>query len=325
MNSVNAKSSAKRGLSFTASQLKQWHWNEHRSMTDIAKQFGVSVAAIGYWFQKLHVQHRSNLQEVLFEPTPALSYVVGCLLGDGCVRQNDSRCGQWEIRLQVTDMIFAEHFQQAVQLLGINCGFIQLKAPSNPKWNIVYLAYANSMTFGQWWKENGRIGVARIAATFPEHFVRGFYESEGTISIHKSRLRLSICNTDSSLIHTIHSVIPESIRSSLAKYGPYQMGNKARWDISIWNQLDIKRFLAWIMPCIKTDPRGHANAEPSRSRNASEGVENTKAIQDRITSRPPSSNGGCAAPGARPFAKTYSDPTGNRRSMAEMPMPNNRS
>jgi hypothetical protein len=89
-----------------------------------------------------------------------------------------------------------------------------------------------------------------------------------------------MCNTDYGLIKIIRKAMPLTIRASMLKFGPYQMRTKARWDICINNHLDIKRFLAWIMPCIKTTPRGQANTEPSRIRDGAEGVENTKAIQN---------------------------------------------
>lgn len=54
VNSVNAKrpSSAKKGLSFTAEQLKQLHWREGLSLTQIGALYGVSCAAIEYWIPR---------------------------------------------------------------------------------------------------------------------------------------------------------------------------------------------------------------------------------------------------------------------------------
>lgn len=320
VNSVDAKSSAKRGLSFTAKQLKQWHWNEGMSLSEIGKMHGVSCAAIGYWFQKLHIQHRSNLQEVLFEPSPALSYVIGVILGDGCVYHNKSRNNQWTIRLQVTDRVFAEHFRDAIKLVGINCNVLTVKS-HNPKWSDKYLAYSDSRTFGEWWTNTGRIGAAEFAAQFPDSFVRGFYEAEGTIKNHRGRLELSICNTDGSLMKLVRSIIPQSIRCSLLQFGPYKPGTKARWDLCINNQLDIKRFLAWTLPCMKTSPRGHANTEPILDRNIKAGVENTKAIQTGWQVGHRGAILECAAPSTLPSVKMYSDLAGNRKSRVQSTLP----
>jgi hypothetical protein len=280
VNSVDAKTSAKRGLSFTAAQLQKWHWNDGESMQAIAIRHGVSTAAMGYWFQKLHVQHRSNLKEVLFEASPALSYVSGCLLGDGCVRQNPDRHRHWEIRFQVTDKVFAEHFSAAMSLIGIHCG-ITLRKSKVPNRKDVYLAYAYSQTFGEWWYDLGRSGVAKFSvAYFPDHFVRGFYEAEGCIALHRGRFELAMCNTDEGLIKAVDGAIPKNIRRSLIRTESRNPKWNPHWILAINNSLDIKRFLAWTMPCMKTAPRGYANTEPSRSRNGSEGVENTKAIQN---------------------------------------------
>lgn len=256
-NTTDAKSSAKRGLTFTASQLQQWHWNEGKSMKHIAAQHGVSIPAIGYWFQKLDVKHRSNLQEVLFEPSPTLSYVIGVILGDGCVHWSKARNNSCSVRLNVTDEEFAKSFQKHIKLLGINCAVLHQKS-KNPKWADTYLASANSNAFGGFWSEMGREGCAEYALRYPEHFVRGFYEAEGSIKLHRGRLELAITNTDEKLISRVHGAIPTTIKTSLLKFGPYNAGTKARWDICINNQLDIKRFLAWTTPCIKTAPRGQA-------------------------------------------------------------------
>ncbi len=211
-NSSDVKSSAKKGLTFTASQLKQWHWNEGKSMKHIAEQHGVSIPAIGYWFQKLNVKHRSNLQEVLFEPSPALAYVIGVILGDGCVHLAKARNNSCSVRLNVTDEKFAKSFQKHIQLLGINCAVLHQKS-KNPKWADTYLASANSNAFGGFWAELGRDGVAEFACRYPEHFVRGFYEAEGTIKWHRGRPELAITNTDEKLIRTVHEAIPKTIKT----------------------------------------------------------------------------------------------------------------
>lgn len=277
VNSVDAKSSAKRGLKFTAKQLQQLHWNEGVSMLEIGKRYDVSGAAICYWFKKLGVQHRSNLRTVLFEPSPALSYVIGCILGDGCVNERKQPKGT-TIRLQVKDLEFAESFAAAIRLIGIRCSVIPLRV-RNKKHSPLFLAYSYSNQFGKWWQEIGRDGAAKFARAFPADFVRGFYEAEGTIKFHRNRLEMGITNTDEKLIKSVESCIPSGIRRTVLKFGPYMAGRKARYDICINNQLDIKRFLAWTMPCIKRQPR-NANTEPMLLRDGEPGVENTKAIQN---------------------------------------------
>ena len=70
-------SSAKKGLVFTATQLKQLHWIEGLTEVDIGQRFGVSGAAIHWWMKKLDVCGRQKVNNLLFEASPALSYLLG--------------------------------------------------------------------------------------------------------------------------------------------------------------------------------------------------------------------------------------------------------
>lgn len=281
MNSVKAKSSRKRGLKFTAMQLERWHWRDGKSMSDIAREYGVSPEAISYQYKKLGVKTRSKLQELLFEPSPALSYVIGVLFGDGCVYRNPARNGGCEIKLNVTDRVFALSFSKALNLIGVRSNTLAERASNNPKWKATNLTYGNSKSFYEWWEGHDDQFLIGEAAVFPQDFVRGMYESEGSIKWHHGRLEISISNTDLNLLGVVKDEIQiRGIRCGWFNKKRSQPHHKDSAEITITNALDVKRFLAWTMPCIKIQPRGQANTEPSRNGNIVEGVENTKAIQN---------------------------------------------
>lgn len=286
VNSVDAKrpSSAKKGLSFTAEQLKQLHWVEGLSETEIGKRYGVSCAAIHWWCKKLGVDGRSRVSNLLFESSPALSYMLGCILGDGCVYlRADER---YTVRFAVCDVRLAEEFAQTARLLGFNCNKLIRSKGAGENCRDRWLAYFYSNEFGKWYEELGMQGRLDVASKFPAQFVRGFYESEGSLVRHKGILELSMVDThnDGMLIHFVKSVLPAGTESKVYTFQSKDEGRKLRYTLGVFRQLDVARFLAWTMPCIKTRPRleeePQANTEPIRDRDAAAGVENTKALQN---------------------------------------------
>ena len=286
VNSVDTKrpSSAKKGLSFTAEQLQKLHWVDGLSETQIGARYGVSCAAIHWWCKKLGVSGRKDVKHLFFEPSPALSYVLGCVLGDGCVYlRKDNR---YTVRFAVTDRALAEEFAKAARLVGFKCDKITRCKPAEEHHKTIWLVCLYSNDFGAWYENLGIMGRLEVGLKFPANFVRGFYESEGSIVRHRNCLELSIIDThhDGLIIKSIKDVIPLGIEAKTYKFLAKEKGFRDRHVLAIYRQLDVARFLAWTMPCIKTVPRPEeepqVNTEPILDRDVEAGVENTKAIQN---------------------------------------------
>lgn len=286
VNSVDAKpsSSARKGLSFTAEQLQKLHWIDGLSEKQIGAMYGVSCAAINWWCKKLGVSGRRKVKQLLFEPSPALSYILGCILGDGCVYLRKDR--RYTVRFSVCDRVLAEEFAKAARLVGFGCNKITRCKPSEEYHRALWLVCLYSDDFGVWYEKLGMKGRLETGLKFPANFVRGFYESEGTIVRHRERVELSITDThhEGLLINAIKDVLPNGIEAKTYRFAPREAGLQARHVLAIYRQLDVARFLAWVMPCIKVVPRPEeatqANTEPILGRDAEAGVENTKAIQN---------------------------------------------
>lgn len=251
-NSEKMKSSAKRGLSFTADMLQTWHWDEGLSVTEIGRRHGVSPAAIGYWMKKLGVTHRVKLQDVLFEPSPTLAYIYGVIHGDGCLYKNKANGGQ-VIRLSVIDRGFAESFRDALIIVGIRAKTIQVPGQNGhkPQW----LTYATSKAFhGKWDQQSPEERLAFSLNAYPADFIRGLYESEGTVKFHRGRVELAIYNTNVYMQDAVIRVLRN--RGYEAKRFIMKLeSGKSFVHISLYRSLDIKRFFAWVRPCVKFQPR----------------------------------------------------------------------
>lgn len=292
MKSVDAKrSSAKKNLVFTIDQLKKLHWIDGLSETQIGAKYGVSCAAINYWMRKFGLSGRKHVDNLLFEPSPALSYVLGAILGDGCVYRRKK--GNYTIRLQVCDKVFAKKFSDAVKLIGFKPGKLIQEKAKEKGWRDKWLSYFYSDAFGNWYTSMTLNDRIELGMKFPDAFVRGFYESEGTLVRHHGRLELHIYDThaDGLIIYSIQKNLPHGIVSHI--FHRHIDNGGICYMLSITRDLDVRRFLAWTMPCMKTVPRAEddndysieaddtqANTEAILDRNAEAAVENTKAAQN---------------------------------------------
>jgi len=276
VNSGDAKTSAKKGLKFTREQLIDLHWTQGLSMTDIGRQFGVTPQAVKYWLNHFGIEHRARLQDVLFEASPTLSYVFGVLHGDGCLYVHPTTKHHY-ILLAVIDKPFAESFQRALQILGIRAGLIPLKARGNsaPQWK----TYASSRKFHELWNSMNSLDRLSFGMKYPSDFIRGVYESEGSVKLHRGSLEACIYSTN--------IIMQEMIMDALKTHGfaprwfERNLESGKRFVVvQLHRSLEIKRFIAWIVPCIKFQPRqSNANPEPSQDGDILEGVESTKDDQ----------------------------------------------
>ena len=144
-----------------------------------------------------------------------LAYVIGVLLGDGCVYR--MKCTNnythkngvsWRIELQVTDREFAERF-------AYSCGMI-LKRPERRRVKVlgpmkrkrpgkqVYRVCVASLSFGEWWKHLSNSEKLKFAIANPANFLRGLYDSEGNLSYNgKSKMpmaRIFTCSKNTATI-----------------------------------------------------------------------------------------------------------------------------
>lgn len=275
MNSVNAKSSAKKGLKFSQQDLEYLHWNQGMSLTDIGKQYGVSPQAIRYWMQKFGIEHRSLKQTVLFESSPALSYVIGVLHGDGFLYRNPAS-NQHLVILSVIDRPFADAFARALNCLGLRAPIIALPARNNskPQWKV----YATSKEFHELWEKLSPDERLDLGMEYPADFLRGVYDSEGSVKWHRTTLELAIYSTNIAMQHRIEKALED--HGFAPKWHERRLeSDKLFAQVQLLRSLEIKRFMAWVMPTIKIVPRGDANTEPSQDGDILEGVETTNADQ----------------------------------------------
>lgn len=280
VNTERSKSSARKGLHFTKDELINLHWVKGLSLTEIGRKYGVSGAAIEYWTTKLGIEHRSQLQDVLFEPSPTLSYVFGVLHGDGFLYHHPTSNHHY-ILMSITDRIFGESFQRALRILGLRAHMIPLKPNKarpneKPQWRV----YASSRKFHELW--NGLTSAERLewGMNYPADFIRGVYESEGSLKYHRTTLELSIYNTNKEMQSAIYRCLSE-MGLTVKWYERTLKSGKTFVNLALNRSLEIRRFLAWIAPVFKYQPRGPRDLEPSKDSDSLNDEAFTKAIRSR--------------------------------------------
>ena len=276
VNSVKANS-RKKGLCFTKEQLSELYFDRNMDLVEIGEMYGVSSSAILYWVKKLGINYRRRLQEILDFPSPALSYILGVLHGDGFIYTGG---GRRQIILSVTDQEFALSFARALNIIGINTFTIPIK-PQHDGWKTQYKTVGESLRFIEYF--NSLLVEERIKAgmMFPVDFIRGVYESEGSVKYHKGRLELSIYTTSEILRNVLTAHLKTSCYS-VKNFSRILESGKTFYYVSLYKEFEIKKFMTFINPCIKYKPRSaYANTEPSLDSNIEKGVESTKAIRNK--------------------------------------------
>jgi intein-encoded DNA endonuclease-like protein len=171
----------------------------------IEQEYGIRLAksTLGYWIrgQRDPYNGRYIPSLDLLEPSEELAYVIGVILGDGCVwKKGDNK---YAIGLQANDKEFVKKFATCLaKVLGrkpIKVGRVRLKL--NGEIYTRYYALAVSKTLYELLRKP--IDLQRINK-YIEHcprciaaFLRGLFDSEGVVTKHRE---IRLVNTDYELL-----------------------------------------------------------------------------------------------------------------------------
>ncbi len=163
---------------------KKLYYDKELSRKDIANAFGFSEGQVKYWRRKLGLPVRCFRRlvryKLKFPTSPSLVYILGVMLGDGFLQKRITSHGtQFMVRLRTTEEPFAKSFCHHLRALGMNA-YIK-NNPSEPR---VYVTIAYCKAFYEWYSRLSLMDIEEIAKKYPKEFLRGFYESEGWVSVN---------------------------------------------------------------------------------------------------------------------------------------------
>ncbi|MEW6498344.1 MAG: LAGLIDADG family homing endonuclease [Cyanobacteriota bacterium] len=233
--------------------------NEERwGYVRIARELRINSSAVRHWLHE-GVKPRYRHDPPNLEPSPALGYVIGVLLGDGCVYKK-RRSPHRVLKLRVTSEIFANSFAEALRKLGFHAkrNFVPSKEPKRKN---SYEVYAYSLFFYEWWqgfKARFPSSLFRILKN-KEHklaFLRGFYESEGTTRTiergTKSYRYIRMVNTGLPLVRTVKAILEElGYHPWLYMSRPPASKWKALYALGLSRQVEVQKFIDEVSPVIK--------------------------------------------------------------------------
>jgi len=250
----------------TKEELQRLYYDEELSLNEIARLYGVSRTTVIRWmnrhgikrrnkreatklFYRKHPEVKEKISEKARKPinlssSKALAYILGVLLGDGCVYKDS----KWRhvIKLRVTDKAFAESFMRALREIGLNSrlDIEQRKGYSRE----VYVVRAFSASFYDFYSSLSLEDIRKLVSGYELDFVRGFYESEGSIGRRvDGRPRIRITNNDLELLRLVKDFMEDlGIRCFI-----YSHSNGRAFVLEITGRSRVRKFLDMVKPHIK--------------------------------------------------------------------------
>lgn len=201
------------------------------------------------------------------EPSEDLVYTLGVLKGDGHV--GNYKTAKYAIILRCVSKAFDDSFVGALQRLGLH-PYTWLQ-PESKKRQSQFFTTARSKIFFNWYKELTLKQIEEMLCqdkNYARCFIRGFYESEGSLVLAKyyyvngeRRERktlprtISMVNTDKELLLMVKRLLERlgykigEFRKGTDGLGSYRKNPFYR--LKIWRKKEVARFLKEIKPCIK--------------------------------------------------------------------------
>ncbi len=187
-------------------------------------------------------------------PSPTLAYVIGVVLGDGSVSKSG---GSYHISLTVKDFSFACSFSNALRTLGLNPFEFQKIGSIYNETGVYHKVEAKSKILYALLKE-AKSNLSSIEPYLKSDelkiaFLKGFYESEGSLSFRTDGVRpkrypmLQLYNRDKKKLNLVFAFL-KCLGFSPKLYF-YEWSNYGR--VSITKGIDVYRFLGMTNPCIR--------------------------------------------------------------------------
>ncbi len=231
------------------------------STIEIAKKYGCSQWTIWDLMRKYNLKRRAandyhkwkevaNLIKPNFNDLQTISYVVGTILGDGWTYRNKYT---YFIGLEVKDKLFCGEFQNALIKLNLNA---KISYSKNKTWRTI----ATSKLFYNWFNSLTLQDIKNIAIKYTIEFLKGFYESEGSLFISKNKKGkyvyyypyLVIANTNKDLIYlTAYLLFNLGFNPRINLRKPRIKRYRPIWALTISKKENIKKFIDLVKPCIK--------------------------------------------------------------------------
>ena len=229
--------------------------NEGMEVSEIARILGINRGAVISWIRQ---NKRPRLNNVGADLTPSfeLAYLLGVVLGDGCLSVNKKKY-KYVVVLSAKDRDFVESFQKALSKI---VGRIP-KIYFDRKRGSWFCSIHNKILFNYLYRSFKE--HSELIEKYPEAFLKGIFDSEGSVNKRKSsknsyRWTLAIDNTDIELLNLCKDLLDkhfgifsciglQSKKGSIVKFGDRETKrNKDVFRLTIGRKEDVKKFAEHI-------------------------------------------------------------------------------
>ncbi len=176
-------------------------------------------------------------------PSQDMSYLLGVLKGDGYVTKSGY---QYHVCLQSISKNFVSSFETSLKNIGLHPCKIYRDGRG------IYHSVACSLQFVDFYKNLKLRDLKQLIIGYQRHFIRGLYESEGSLFIkgQTNKFELVIVNSDLELLQIVKRYLfYKNIGSHIGKRG-VTVNYLQMYLLRIYIN-DIQNFLDLINPCIK--------------------------------------------------------------------------
>ena len=241
--------------------LKLLYWKQELSTLAIGRKLGVHRCTINNWMRKYKIDVRParaikkihNLNRYI---NSDFSYFIGVILGDGNLCQNGLNKSPSRFRLKVKDKAFADTFQKAVENLGFHCQ----RRLVYQKGRKYHLAAFDSIELARYWLETPLERKISVAFVYPESFIKGIYESEGSLfkkNYDYNSYRLTMNMGNERLMYSVYGyLIGQNYNCNFNRIKKPQENYLDMMRVELSGLKDIIKFLTQFQPCIKNKAEG---------------------------------------------------------------------
>lgn len=192
--------------------------------------------------------------------SPSLFYLLGVLKGDGDVSIQHTKNGtHYKVEITSTDKCFVESFIVSLKAIGLShSGWIFTEKMKNKNWNDAFKTRANCKIFVDWYK---KIPLKWILKNATEDelkfaFIRGMYESEGSLLNNNGYYAIEIINSNKKILSIIKIFLEElgfhpTMRKAKRKKLEGREHHKDIYKIGMYRDGEVKDLIKNIKPCIQ--------------------------------------------------------------------------
>lgn len=240
-------------------QLKEQYEKTAISLRELCKNFKVSYGWLHPRLLRLNTKMKSKgwraRKEITFPTSEKFCYLLGVLKGDGYVWKKHR--GTYWIGLSTIDKEFAEYFKFLLErIFGLFCRMrVKKLSKRNSNWHDQFIVETCSADFVEKYLALTIRDIEEIVTSSYElksAFIRGFFDSEGSISTKGNGHDLRMANTDRELAESVCNIL-RSLGYNVHFYH-YESKNPTWSSVShivISDKNEVHRFLEEIKPIIR--------------------------------------------------------------------------